>query len=249
MIARVMPLIAYKKKLLGKNELVVALPEQCDKTMQRDGIEAKPPHTGIGEKAWWLQQLLGAIPFSYWNNLSGEKATSLIERTPKEWRNDFLLGWSQAAIRNNDTDWIEALLDYASENNTTLDQAVLIDALSPARQEVYLTRLLATSPDLSGGSLIFRLLANTTHVLSEDTSRTTCQILIAQIKKATTQQNYWLRYYLQQLAACLHPAVLAECLTAFVTLRNSSEQYEGLNIESTLKLLEFRLEMLKEIKQ
>ncbi len=55
MIERVKPLITYKRKFLGKDELVVVLPEMCDKAMQRDGIELKPPHPGIGEKAWWLQ--------------------------------------------------------------------------------------------------------------------------------------------------------------------------------------------------
>lgn len=249
MIARVKPLITYKKKLLGKNELIVELTNQCDKAMQRDGVEPKPPHPSIGEKAWWLQQVLGAVPYSYWQNLSGESAANLITRTPNEWRDDFLLGWSQAAIRNNDVEWIEALLNYASENKTTIDQVALIVALPPMRQEIYWQRLLAKSHDPVDGSLISRLLTTTSQILSEDCSRVVSQILIEQLQQATTQQNHWLRYYLQQFVPRLHPAVLRECLDNFIKLKKSSEQVQGHGLESAIKLLEFRLKMLKEITQ
>ena len=249
MLVRVTSLITYKRKLLGKGELVVVLPEQCDKAMQRDGIEPKPPHPSIGEKAWWLQQIIAGVPPSFWNNLCGANAADVILRTPKEWHNDLLLGWSQAAIRCGDAEWIEALLDHANVHNTTLDQAQLMEALTPSRQEVYLTKLLAKSPDLSGGSLLYRLFMNITHLLSEEFSRTAYQVIVKHMIVSHKQQDYGLRYYLQQLVTHLHPAVLTECLATLATLRNQAEQLEQHNIEASLKLLEFRIEMRKEIKQ
>ncbi len=171
----------------------------------------------------------------------------MILRTPKEWHNDLLLGWSQAAIRCGDAVWIEALLEYANDKNTTLDQVALIEALAPSRQEVYLMRLLAKSPDLSGGSLIYRLLMHITHLLSEEFSRTAYQVVVKHIIASTKQQDYWLHYYLQQLVTHLHPAVLDECIATLTTLQNQSEPPENHSIDASLKLLEFRIAMLKEI--
>jgi hypothetical protein len=249
MIARVTPLVTHKRKLLGKGELVIVLPQQCDKTMQRDGIELKPPHSGIGEKAWWLQQLFGGIPLSFWNKLCGATAADVISQAPKEWRTDLLFGWSLAAIRCGDVAWVEALLDYANEKKTTLDQVALLGALPTSRQEAYLTKLLAKLPDLSGGSLLYGLLTQLTHMLSEEFSRAAYQAVVNHIIAAKKQQDYWLRYYLQQLATHLHPAVLPECLATLSTLRNQAAQLEHYNIKASLNLLEFRLEMLKEITQ
>jgi hypothetical protein len=249
MIERVQPLLTLKRKMLGKDKLEVLLPAACDKTMQRDGIEAKPPHSGIGEKAWWLQQMLGAIPPSFWNQLFEATAEDLMQILPKDWRDEFLTGWAQAAIRFGDTRWIEALLDYAHENNTVLDQAALVEALPSLRQEAYLIKLLRQAPKLSASSLVFHLLTNTDHTWSQDLSRTAFQVSVKQITGSTSQQDYWAGYYLQQIAIHLHPSVLAECLAALAKLRSASEQSEGYNIEAALNLLEFRLEMLKEITQ
>lgn len=62
MIDSTIGLLSIKKQLL-KTQLEVVLPEACDKAMVRDGLEVKPPR-GVGEKAWWLQQLLAATPLS-----------------------------------------------------------------------------------------------------------------------------------------------------------------------------------------
>lgn len=48
-----------KKGLLRKKAtaLAVALPKEWDASFDRDALEQKPP-SGIGEKAWWLQQIV-----------------------------------------------------------------------------------------------------------------------------------------------------------------------------------------------
>ena len=43
----------------------VAPPAECDASMRRDGIAAKPP-AGTGERAWWLEEVLARTPLAVW---------------------------------------------------------------------------------------------------------------------------------------------------------------------------------------
>jgi len=52
-----------KKGLLRKKSvaLAIALPKAWDPAFERDALEQKPP-SGIGERAWWLQQIIARTP-------------------------------------------------------------------------------------------------------------------------------------------------------------------------------------------
>ncbi|MBL8886735.1 MAG: hypothetical protein JNK16_08745 [Phycisphaerales bacterium] len=52
-----------KKGLLRKKSvaLAIALPKTWDAAFERDALEQKPP-SGIGERAWWLQQIIARTP-------------------------------------------------------------------------------------------------------------------------------------------------------------------------------------------
>lgn len=104
MAARLRPLLEIRR-----GTLVVELPTDCDESMRRDGLNPKPP-AGIGQRAWWFGQLVSAAPLSVWTELGrpGELA-----RMPVEGCDPRLLGlgWSAAAIREHDAEWVLALLD------------------------------------------------------------------------------------------------------------------------------------------
>ena len=56
----------------------IALPDDLDAAMIRDGISRTPPR-GIGERAWWLLQLVAATPLAVWDEigLTPERAATL----------------------------------------------------------------------------------------------------------------------------------------------------------------------------
>jgi len=77
MLARAREAFQYqeaKKGLLRKKSvaLAIALPKSWDPAFERDALEQKPP-SGIGERAWWLQQIVARTP-----------PTALFEGTPPE---------------------------------------------------------------------------------------------------------------------------------------------------------------------
>ena len=87
---------------------------QNDLLMQRDGLEPKPYSQGIGEKAWWLRQMLELIPPRVWSRESGWTIGELIEAAKRgEWKNVFLDGWSQAA-RLHSTNGLGTLEQYVT---------------------------------------------------------------------------------------------------------------------------------------
>jgi hypothetical protein len=99
---RVLPLVVHRRTLL-RGRLAVAAPERCDAGMVADGIEARPP-SGTGERAWWLQQMLGMVPPATWPVEVVDAAAD------SEWAAPLLRGWAVAAGRFRDAAWAGALV-------------------------------------------------------------------------------------------------------------------------------------------
>src|SRR5579883_2597130 len=49
-----------------EGKLVVTPPETFQKAWQRDGLTEKQPHRMIGERSWWLLQVLSRVPLRHW---------------------------------------------------------------------------------------------------------------------------------------------------------------------------------------
>src|SRR5207244_3380077 len=47
----------------------VALPHECTKEMQRDGVNPKSTYPGVGDKSAWLSDMLKSVPTSVWREL------------------------------------------------------------------------------------------------------------------------------------------------------------------------------------
>ncbi|MFI6815026.1 DUF5691 domain-containing protein [Nonomuraea sp. NPDC050328] len=92
---------------VGKHEITVTPPTECDRAMERDGIRAKAP-AGTGARAWWLQQLVARAPLSVW---PGPPAELLAKRIP-DWDTELRLGWVRAAIVQRDPEWARAMFEW-----------------------------------------------------------------------------------------------------------------------------------------
>ena len=86
--------------------LHVTLPEAYDKSWQRDGVAERPP-AGLGQRSWWLSQILALVPSSHWEQLFGVGPAHLIAAAIADDAGLAVLeGWSRAAIRHKATNWI-----------------------------------------------------------------------------------------------------------------------------------------------
>jgi hypothetical protein len=151
MFARVRPLLAISETSQPTATVPFAgltLPPECDKAMARDGIETKPGRSGFGERAWWLLQMVAAIPPSTWTAAWGrtpkEIITSVLE---SEWRSALLQGITRAALRRRDATWIESLLEAAPRTESLIDVTEAITILPADARESALLRLLRAKHD------------------------------------------------------------------------------------------------------
>lgn len=109
-LQRVAACLKYKRKLLGGATLEVTPPTAHDAAWQRDGILAKAPQ-GVGERAWWLSQLLGqAAPSDLAAQLGTDVASLLRLLQDGEWAEATAKGAVAAAVQCRDQAALRLLL-------------------------------------------------------------------------------------------------------------------------------------------
>jgi hypothetical protein len=87
----------------------IKLPKALDPTWVRDGIMEAPPR-GTGKRAWWLMQLIAAVPPTHWQERFGLAPADLILACQStEWTTALMEGWSRAALAHQSAEWIEPL--------------------------------------------------------------------------------------------------------------------------------------------
>lgn len=123
--------LTIKRSFLSKR-LELELPSAFDPAWKADAVEAKPP-AGIGEKAFWVQQVLACIPVRHWTqNFEIPAETLLRLAVDGEW-SDLLLGsWFKSTLLDGDPQAAAALFPIVATNpkclpaGTPLPQALAL---------------------------------------------------------------------------------------------------------------------------
>jgi hypothetical protein len=200
------PLLTQKRGLLGKTWLLDA-PAQADPAWQSAAIDAtRPQHEALGERAWWLYQLVRQIPLSWWVAHTGMKPGDLIAWAAKgDWKAALYRGWRER-IGAVDRDWIAAILtSRAAEFGR--DVAGMLALLPVAEREKYWPRSL---DELRRENLLGEVIGSCP--LGETLSAEFSRALMVDIRKCFAsdrlRDDYSLRPPLLELAAILHPGAL-----------------------------------------
>jgi hypothetical protein len=259
MRARLQPLLLLppaEKKFLGlarKRKLEVQLPTAPDKAAQRDGIEPKPPAgRKIGERSFWLVQMLAVVPPAHWSReFECEPAELLGAAAATDYAADLLVALSEAAVLHPTEPWLRALCDHWLERSDAADPtlrpqhlAALIGAATPELQQALLHQILAAIGK-KDFQLAQSLLAGVAISWDSELTREALRLLAVAIRKDT--QKWTLPRTLladwavrADIDAAL-PATreLLESLSADSVWRNA--------VEALLETLEFRHSMKKEL--
>ena len=102
------------RKLAPASVEITLPPDAFDPALARDGVTEKPPER-IGRRQWFLQQILAAIPLTYWSTTWDLPPDKCIDATTGEYADVVLNAWHQAAARHPDPTWIAALLRTAAK--------------------------------------------------------------------------------------------------------------------------------------
>lgn len=248
---RLQPLVTVNVNggLLGVGRSVkirVTLPEQCDKSMQRDGIEAKPaPYDKrFGEKAWWLVQMLSSLPPGTWSREASPREV-LDAGLKTEWKEALTTAWATAAERARDAEWAEALL---SLGNPRLVSEELVELLPPPQREALAIKLLAAGTQVADTQHpAMQVVLRCRHAWSDELSRA---VLSKARERLKSQKSYdWsLQQALPDFGLYIRPALAEEAATGWPEL-DGARSYLTEQIERLTSLLQFRREMLEEIQK
>ena len=246
MLDRVRPLLSFKLNRLKHKTIEITLPEICDKGMKRDGIDQKPKSQDIGEKAWWLLQMLNLIPPRVWSQESGWTISELIAVAKRsEWKSVLFFGWSCAAGLYRDVEWAEALL---AEPIETDQAAALFSILPDTRQELFLIELLKTNPSLQEYDPARIFLRIYGHQWGARLSRAVVDCINQQAATDEFKYNIIPHGFIEDIGCHLDPQLIPETVTRLSKWTRPPAERVQL-IERFLSFIQFRYEMLKEINQ
>lgn len=151
-LERLEPLVTLegqKSGLLGKlrkRKLELQLPESLDKPSLRDGIEAKPPaQRKLGERAFWLMQMIAIVPPAYWTRRFECDAATFIEAAlATDYAADLLSALSAAIARHPDHEWLAALnvawLSSSSDSQVTAQSLAALLLVATPEERVDLVK-------------------------------------------------------------------------------------------------------------
>jgi hypothetical protein len=115
---------------VGPNRVEVRAPGQCDRSMQRDGVAARPP-TGVGQRAWWLEEVLARTPMQTWSSPDDLLRLPI----PDDWAGVVRRGLGRAAAAQGNGEWAAALVDRLWPEATAAqrpEDRLLLEALYEA---------------------------------------------------------------------------------------------------------------------
>src|SRR5262249_32039053 len=214
-----------------------------DQQMLRDGAGPKPPATrqGMGEKAWWLLQIMGAVPPATWSRQFGVAPAELIAAADGDWQALLQEAWAAAAIAFQDAAWAESLLRADPR------QADLLAALPPARQEALLLAMLHGDVTPLHKHPVLGLLRQTRHTWSAELTRAVLGAVRRHMRASTGGGDYQLRGAItEDFARRMPPAMLHEIVAGWPDGEDARERWQGV-IDRLLIILQFRRDMLREL--
>lgn len=196
------PLLVQKRGLLGKSWQIDA-PEAADADWAQAMIEPKrPQHEALGERAWWLYQLVRQVPLAWWVTHTGMKPKDLVAWAEKtEWAAALHRGWRERVGRG-ESDWVEALLGLRSQEARAGRNELL--ALLPVaeREKHWPNHIDALWKEEVAHDVIGSCALGET--LSLSYSKTLLPSMLACFNDDRLRHDYGLRAVLLELAALIH---------------------------------------------
>ncbi|MBM0745427.1 hypothetical protein JOY44_28805 (plasmid) [Phormidium sp. CLA17] len=237
--------------------LQVQLPEQLDNTLIQLGIEPKltaAVNAKVGEKAWWLLQMIGATPLNNWTErwqLCPEEIVKLIQS--HDWQMVLLNGFALAAKRQTNKVWLEAIFKLYFTDQVSISDAALIEisvedlfkTLAPDRRDALLIDLFQVFHRKINDSLTIWLLRSSAKLWSFDLARLVLDGLEEHLDHTKTSSNsdWELRSALQEFARFIPVSLTSEVVRLRESLANDSHWINSMN--DLIALLAFRKEMVQ----
>lgn len=246
--------LSFKKPLLGKARIEVALPEDPIEWLKANDIEIdSPPRTvalSVGPKGWALKEMTSLIPTAHWVELWQKSPIEIIRAADEsDWRESFVEGFVAATQRTPDPDWIEALISYTATDPKHTPLTELAAYLPAARLEALILNSLKSESVLSDTHLALQFLLVHRSNWSDQLSRAVVESVKKRINQGKDNVVDWhSKVALKQFARYVSPALYDELAAGWPTESESWPNWSK-PVEAFQSLLAFRRDMHRAISE
>lgn len=239
--ARLRDHLKIERRLL-KRFIAIDPPAAFDPTWAADGLKEKPP-AGIGEKAWWLRQIVSLIPLDELPGLLDIPADDLFSLSrEKDWQEPLIAGWIESAQRFPTRSLTGKFIPFLSTLDPwptgTLAQPQvfqrIMEKLPVAEQYAILDKLAKTLPP----PFALDLLARTASHPPDGHGNAILSVLDDSLSAST---NFLTRPQARALAICIPPSQIQSHMERLAKLPNLSSV-----AEEFATTLEFRRTMISQ---
>lgn len=211
--------LARRKGLLrGEKTLLVALdaPEEFSPEWKADALEEnKPNGEKLGQRAWWLYQIVAAVPLDWWQTQMQATPIELLRWAGQtDWQASLLRAWYNAVLREKNPQWAQAFLSLMPIGmsihypaGVKINAFELLQCLPVEEHEPMLRSLFS----VVGGEHLHRyiaLLPLDASLFSLRLSQQMVTELHRWVKHDSARHDYALRQVMSDFACLLAPEVL-----------------------------------------
>jgi hypothetical protein len=198
MLARLQTAFVLEPKATGllakfsSRKLHIELPTAPDKAALRDGVEPKPPAGAkMGERSFWLAQMLSVLPPREWTRRFNCSASELLDAVARSEHADAVLGaLSTACARHPEGAWVDALC--AAWRARARDQpadavaamATVLAATPANERDDHLQVQLRALRGQGLPELCLHLLTSAAYAWSSTTTSLACDLLLARSEES-----------------------------------------------------------------
>lgn len=208
--ARLAPLLKHERVLLRKRwQIDAPAAEAAD--WKADNVDAaRPKHETLGERAWWLYQLVRQVPLGWWTTHTELDAPALIAWAhDTDWAEALLRGWRDVLLAAPEAAWCNAFLDHWPAKYLRDDPATVLALLPPAARERHWLRHLGQG-QVSVPGIVQQVLTACApgESLSRELSARLVDAIVPRVGGRTFADDYALRALLPELCCALHHELL-----------------------------------------
>ncbi len=208
--ARIEALLKQERVLL-RQRWVIDAPSAVGSDWKADNLDPfRPKHESLGERAWWLYQLVRQVPLNWWTQHLGKTPAELLHwADDSDWTEALLRAWRDVLLAAPEQAWCEALLEAWPAKVLRDDPATVLALLpSHARERHWQRQLRDGSVALP--VIVMQMLAacRAGETLSPTLSAALVDVITQRAQSRVLSDDYALRGALPELAATLHADVL-----------------------------------------
>lgn len=178
-----------------------------------DNVDAvRPRHTTLGQRGWWLYQLVRQVPLGWWLQHSGLSPAGVLQwARGTDWAEAVVRGLHDVLLAAPDVAWCEAFLDQWPPQLASADPAV-VQGLLPLDRREQRWQAALDGRHSSLAALVPQMLTACPppQALSPDLSQAVAQALLRAAADGALAHNAVLVQSLPELLCALHPQALPQ---------------------------------------